>query len=67
MAASMGRTGRNVHQPTGYRAFLPRPLPYDPPLRYDGIRPEPMWSLGVARGARKPVALRAGPVTPHDG
>lgn len=35
MAASMGRTGRNVHQPTGYRAFLPRPLPYDPPLRYD--------------------------------
>lgn len=30
-----GRTGRYVTQPTGYRAFIPSPLPYDPPLRYD--------------------------------
>ncbi len=30
-----GRTGRFVTQATGYRAFLPSPLPYDPPLRYD--------------------------------
>jgi hypothetical protein len=31
-----GRTGRYVMQPAGYRAFLPAPLPFDPPLRYDG-------------------------------
>jgi len=33
--AGEGRTGHYVTQPTGYRAFIPRPLPYDPPLRYD--------------------------------
>lgn len=31
-----GRTGRYVTQPTGYRAFIPSALPYNPPLRYDG-------------------------------
>lgn len=35
MAADLTRTGRKILQPTGYRAFLPHPLPYDPPLRYD--------------------------------
>ena len=29
-----GRTGRQVMQPAGYRAFIPAALPYDPPLRY---------------------------------
>lgn len=29
------RAGRYITQPTGYRAFVPSPLPYDPPLRYD--------------------------------
>ncbi|HXO30351.1 MAG TPA: hypothetical protein VOA80_23585 [Thermoanaerobaculia bacterium] len=29
-----GRTGRQVMQPPGYRAFIPAALPYDPPLRY---------------------------------
>jgi len=33
--ADAGRTGRFVTQPTGYRAFIPSQLPYDPPLRYD--------------------------------
>ena len=30
------RAGRYVQQPTGYRAYLPEPLPPNPPVRYDG-------------------------------
>jgi Fic family protein len=30
------RSGRYVQQPTGYRAFIPTPLPPDPPLKFDG-------------------------------
>lgn len=30
------RAGRFVSQPTGYRAFIPTPLPPDPPLALDG-------------------------------
>ena len=30
------RAGRTIRQPTGYRAFLPAPLPPDPPVRLDG-------------------------------
>jgi Fic family protein len=33
--AAAGRAGSLVLQPTGYRAFIPRPLPPDPPLRPD--------------------------------
>ena len=29
------RAGRYLRQPTGYRAFLPAPLPPDPPIRLD--------------------------------
>jgi Fic family protein len=29
------RAGRFVQQPTGYRAFLPAPLPPDPPVQFD--------------------------------
>lgn len=29
------RAGRYVRQPTGYRAFIPNPLPPEPPLRWD--------------------------------
>jgi Fic family protein len=32
--AEVSRTGRQVMQPAGYRAFIPAALPYDPPLRY---------------------------------
>ena len=32
----MGRSGRFEDQPTGYTAFVPAPLPPEPPLRYDG-------------------------------
>ena len=28
----IGRSGRYVRQPTGYKAFIPKPLPPDPPL-----------------------------------
>ena len=31
-----GRAGRYVRQPTGYSAFIPRPLPPDPPLDTTG-------------------------------
>ena len=35
-ASDDGRAGRYVTQPGGYRAFIPRPLPPDPPLAMDG-------------------------------
>ena len=42
MSAGDGfRTGRYVRQPTGYRAFLPSALPFDPPINLnDGL-----WEL----------------------
>ncbi len=30
------RAGRYIQQPTGYRAFMPEPLPPDPPVTWDG-------------------------------
>jgi len=30
------RAGRYVQQPTGYRAYFPKPLPPNPPVSYDG-------------------------------
>lgn len=30
------RAGRFIQQPTGYKAFIPAPLPPDPPVVYDG-------------------------------
>ena len=35
------RSGRFVRQPAGYTAFIPAPLPPDPPLQMDGE----LWSL----------------------
>lgn len=35
-SASAFRAGRYVQQPTGYRAFIPQPLPPDPPVQIDG-------------------------------
>lgn len=31
----MGRAGQNIEQPKGYRAYIPKPLPPNPPLRQD--------------------------------
>jgi Fic family protein len=39
MVASSDRAGRYIKQPTGYRAFVPAPLPPDPPLRIEGELP----------------------------
>lgn len=35
MASSISRAGRFVKQPAGYTAFVPAPLPPDPPIRMD--------------------------------
>jgi Fic family protein len=35
-SAISNRAGRYVLQPTGYRAFVPNPLPPTPPIRLDG-------------------------------
>jgi len=32
------RAGQYVQQPAGYRAFIPSPLPIDPPLRMDALQ-----------------------------
>jgi len=32
---AQGRAGRYIRQPTGYKAFIPAPLPPDPPIQYD--------------------------------
>jgi len=37
-SALAGRAGRYIMQPAGYRAFLPSPLPPDPPLDLGGTR-----------------------------
>ena len=37
-AKGIGRAGGYVRQPTGYRAFLPAPLPPNPPLRMDDLQ-----------------------------
>jgi len=34
------RAGRYIQQPTGYRAFIPTPLPPDPPVQID----EAVWT-----------------------
>ena len=34
---SLDRAGRYILQPTGYRAFIPKPLPPDPPVRLDAL------------------------------
>jgi len=35
----MARVGRHVQQATGYKAFIPAPLPPDPPLKMEGSLP----------------------------
>ncbi|MBA2277951.1 MAG: Fic family protein [Chloroflexia bacterium] len=35
MSRDISRTGRYVQQPAGYRAFIPAPLPPDPPVHLD--------------------------------
>jgi len=36
----MNRSGTYIQQPSGYRAFVPRPLPPNPPVHFDGALPK---------------------------
>ena len=45
MSGNSSRSGRYVQQPTGYRAFIPNPLPPDPPV---AISPEMQVLLSQA-------------------
>jgi Fic family protein len=51
------RAGHYVKQPTGYRAFVPKPLPPQPPLRYDneliGLLAKAAQSLGRLDGVAR--------------
>src|SRR5688500_14060260 len=38
-ARTATRAGRYIAQPSGYRAFVPEPLPPDPPIRFTGEIP----------------------------
>jgi len=38
MARAEGRAGEYVRQPAGYRAFVPAPLPPDPPVATEGMQ-----------------------------
>jgi len=38
MEASISRAGRYIRQPSGYRAFIPAPLPPDPPVAMAGLQ-----------------------------
>lgn len=44
------RAGRQVRQPTGYRAFIPAPLPPDPPLELSGVVRERLSEADHALG-----------------
>jgi Fic family protein len=49
LASSVSRAGRFVKQPAGYTAFVPAPLPPDPPVRMDGAL------VGLLSGADQAV------------
>ncbi len=40
MEQSISRAGRYIRQPAGYRAFIPAPLPPDPPVTMAGLLAE---------------------------
>jgi Fic family protein len=44
------RAGRYERQPTGYRAFIPAPLPPDPPLAWSGALQEALSAADYALG-----------------
>jgi Fic family protein len=53
------RAGRYIRQPTGYRAFIPAPLPPDPPLQIDvpllGLLSRADQALGRLDGATQTI------------
>lgn len=44
------RAGRTIRQAEGYRAFIPTPLPPDPPLRFDSALATILAGAGTALG-----------------
>src|ERR1700733_3671080 len=50
------RAGRVIRQPEGYNAFVPKPLPPDPPLRFDSQLATILAAAGTAVGRLDGVA-----------
>jgi Fic family protein len=50
------RAGRVIRQPEGYSAFIPAPLPPDPPLRFDSQLATVLATAGTAVGRLDGVA-----------
>ncbi len=50
------RAGRTIRQPEGYRAFIPAPLPPDPPLAFDVQLATVLAGAGTALGRLDGVA-----------
>lgn len=50
------RAGRTIRQPEGYRAFIPAPLPPDPPLAFDAQLATVLARAGTALGRLDGVA-----------
>jgi cell filamentation protein, protein adenylyltransferase len=48
--SATGRAGRYIQQPTGYRAFIPAPLPPQPGLRLDGMLQATLSEANLALG-----------------
>lgn len=50
------RAGRTIRQPGGYQAFIPAPLPPDPPLQFDAELATVLARAGTALGRLDGVA-----------
>lgn len=44
------RRGQYIFQPTGYRAFIPSPLPPNPPIKIDGFLHQLLSDANIALG-----------------
>lgn len=56
MSKQVIRSGRYIAQPTGYRAFVPEPLPPNPPVRMDDEMNRLVEEAGTALGRLDGVA-----------
>jgi hypothetical protein len=61
MSTHIARAGRYVKQATGYRAFVPSPLPPDPPLAMDDE------SIALLTSAAEAIGRLAGRRNDRDG
>lgn len=44
------RSGTQINQPTGYKAFIPNPLPPNPPIRIEGEIQHLLTNANIAIG-----------------